>query len=182
MKSREEFVQQCRDAIARGEGQQGVAELVRRAVSEPAKTLAVLGEPKRAGIDRLFVSDELTVLNLIWGPYMTLLPHNHNMWAVIGIYTGREDNIFWRRVEGEAGGKVKPAGARALAAKDVDVLGKDAIHSVTNPLTRLTGALHVYGGEFFATPRSEWNPETLLEERFNVERNMRLFEESNRRL
>ena len=53
---------------------------------------------------------------------------------------------------------------------------------MTNPLTRLTGALHVYGGEFFATPRSEWNPETLLEERYNVERNMRLFEESNRRL
>ena len=159
-----------------------MAELVRRTVSEPAKVLAVLGEPKRAGVDRLFVSNELTVLNLVWGPYMTLLPHNHNIWAVIGIYTGREDNIFWRRIEGESGGKVKPAGARALSAKDVDVLGKDAIHSVTNPLTRLTGALHVYGGEFFATPRSEWNPETLLEERYDVERNMRLFEESNRRL
>jgi len=22
------------------------------------------------------------------------------MWAVIGVYTGREDNIFWRRVPG----------------------------------------------------------------------------------
>jgi predicted metal-dependent enzyme (double-stranded beta helix superfamily) len=182
MEIREEFVQQCRDAIGRCEGQQGVAELVRRVVSEPAKVLTALGEPTRAGVERLFVSDELTVLNLVWGPYMTLLPHNHNMWAVIGIYTGREDNIFWRRIEGEAGGKVKPAGARALGAKDVDVLGKDAIHSVTNPLARLTGALHVYGGEFFATPRSEWHPETLLEQRYDVERNMRLFEESNRRL
>jgi len=27
---------------------------------------------------------------------MTIMPHNHRMWAVIGIYTGREDNIFWR--------------------------------------------------------------------------------------
>jgi len=27
---------------------------------------------------------------------MTIMPDNHRMWAVIGIYTGREDNIFWR--------------------------------------------------------------------------------------
>jgi predicted metal-dependent enzyme (double-stranded beta helix superfamily) len=35
---------------------------------------------------------------------MTIMPHDHRMWAVIGVYTGREDNIFWRRVAGEAGG------------------------------------------------------------------------------
>ena len=43
-----------------------------------------------------------------------------------------------------------------------------------------TGALHVYGGNFFEEPRSEWNPENLLEEPYNVERNMALFEEANR--
>lgn len=176
------FVEECIAARAADPSHKAVREVVARAVSDPAAVLKGLGEPKRAEVITLYRSPGLTVLNLVWAPRMTLFPHNHNMWAVIGIYTGREDNIFWRRIEGEAGGKVKPAGARALAAKDVDVLGTDAIHSVTNPLTRLTGALHVYGGEFFATPRSEWNPETLLEERFNVERNMRLFEESNRRM
>ena len=39
------------------------------------------------------------------------MPHNHQMWAVIGIYigiyTGREDNIFWRRVPGGHGGKLQ---------------------------------------------------------------------------
>ena len=34
-------------------------------------------------------------------------------------------------------------------------------------------------GDFFAEERSEWDPETLLEERYNVERAMRLFEEAN---
>jgi hypothetical protein len=43
----------------------------------------------------------------------------------------------------------------------------------------LTGAIHVYGGDFFREERSEWDPETLLEERYNVEKNMRLFEEAN---
>jgi hypothetical protein len=43
----------------------------------------------------------------------------------------------------------------------------------------LTGAIHVYGGDFFGTARSEWDPETLLEQRYDVEKNMRLFEEAN---
>jgi hypothetical protein len=52
---------------------------------------------------------------------------------------------------------------------------------VTNPLPRLTGALQVYGGDFFGTPRSEWDAETLLERRFDTERNRRLFDEANAR-
>jgi hypothetical protein len=32
---------------------------------------------------------------------------------------------------------------------------------VTNPIPRLTGAIHVYAGDFFAAERSEWDPETL---------------------
>ena len=50
---------------------------------------------------------------------------------------------------------------------------------MTNPIRRLTGAIHVYGGDFFHAERSEWDPETLLEERYNIEKNMRLFEEAN---
>jgi predicted metal-dependent enzyme (double-stranded beta helix superfamily) len=34
---------------------------------------------------------------------MTIMPQNHRMWAVIGVHIGREDNIFWRHVENEAG-------------------------------------------------------------------------------
>ena len=81
---------------------------------------------------------------------MTIMPHNHLMWAVIGVYTGREDNIFWRRVPGAAGGLIEAAGAKSLGERDVEPLGRDIIHSVTNPLARLTGAIHVYGGDFLA--------------------------------
>ena len=51
-------------------------------------------------VQKLCHSSDLTILNVIWAPHMTIMPHNHQMWAVIGIYTGREDNIFWRRVPG----------------------------------------------------------------------------------
>src|SRR3546814_14021890 len=81
------------------------------------------------------------------------------MWAAIGIYTGRETNVFWRR--GANG--LQRLGEQTMDERDAVWLGATAIHSVTNPLDRLTGALHVYGGDFFGTPRSEWDEETLEE-------------------
>jgi len=174
-----EFIAECRRALKQAAGQTFVHEVVARAVSSPAEVLKELGEPKRAEIQTLCRSDDLTVLNVIWGPHMTLLPHDHHMWAIIGIYTGREDNIFWRRVAGSPGGKLEAAGARALCEKDAEPLGRDIIHSVTNPIARLTGAIHVYGGDFFAVPRSEWDPESLLEQRYDVDKIVRQFEESN---
>jgi len=152
---------------------------VARAVAEPAGVLAGIGEPKRAEVQTLYHAPELTILNVVWAPRMTIMPHNHLMWAVIGIYTGREDNIFWRRLPGETGGRIEAAGAKSLGERDAEPLGRDIIHTVTNPLSRLTGAIHVYGGDFFAVSRSEWDPETLHERRYDAEKAMRLFAEAN---
>lgn len=173
------FIEECRAAVK--EGQPAVRELVSRAVADPAAVLRALGEPTRAGLNTLYRSDELTILNLVWGPHMTLMPHNHGMWAVIGLYTGREDNIFWRRID-EPGmpSRVEAAGAKALSAGEAAPLGKDIIHSVTNPIPRLTGALHVYGGDFFRPGRSEWDPETLREQPYDAERTRAMFEAANR--
>ena len=96
---------------------------------------------------------------------MTLMPHNHNMWAVIGVYTGREDNILWER----RGNQVTAIGAAALSSKEILGLPADAIHSVTNPIGRLTGAIHIYGGDFFAPGRSEWDAETLEQRPWDID-------------
>ncbi len=107
------------------------------------------------------------------------MPHDHRMWAVIGVYTGREDNIFWRRVTGEAGGLIEAAGAKSLSERCAEPLGCDVIHSVTNPLGRLTAAIHVYGGDFYGVKRSDWDPENLLERDYDFALHRRMFEESN---
>lgn len=175
----ERFVADCRAALAEDASHKAVRELVAAAVSRPSAVLGALGEPRRAEISKLYHAEDLTILNVVWGPRMTLMPHNHEMWAVIGIYTGREDNIFWRRIAEEEGGRIEAAGAKSLGEGDVVPLGRDIIHSVTNPVPRLTGAIHVYGGDFFGAPRSEWDPETLREQPYDIEKNLRLFEESN---
>ena len=173
------FIEECRAAIGADPSHKAVREVVARAVSDPAGVLAGIGEPKRAEVQTLYHAPELTILNVVWGPRMTIMPHNHLMWAVIGIYTGREDNIFWRRLPGGTAGKIEAAGAKSLGERDAEPLGRDIIHTVTNPLPRLTGAIHVYGGDFFAVTRSEWDPETLLERRYDAEKAMRLFAEAN---
>jgi len=173
------FIADCRNAIAKDSSHKFVREVVARAVSDPTAILKSIGEPTRAEIKPLFRSNELTILNVVWPANFTLIPHNHQMWAVIGVYTGREDNIFWRRIPESPDGRVEAVGARALCAKDAHPLGPDIIHSVTNPLSRLTGALQVYGGDFFAVTRSEWDSETLAEQQAQADRTVKAFERAN---
>jgi predicted metal-dependent enzyme (double-stranded beta helix superfamily) len=176
----ERFVADCRAAFAKDPTHKAIREVLARTVSDPTAVLKGLGEPKRAGIQELFHSDALTIINVVWAPGMMVMPHNHRMWAVIGIYTGREDNVFWKRVKGTPN-KIEAAGAKALCAMDAEPLGADIIHSVINPIDKLTGAIHIYGGDFFAAERSEWDSLTLQEHRSDGERTRRVFEEANAR-
>ena len=179
MFDKERFIQDCRDALRERDAQGAVQQLVARAVSDPAGVMQGLGEPSRSGVETIYHGNDLTILNLSWGPCMTIKPHDHRMWAVIGIYGGREENTFFRRKE--AGGLTRH-GTKELNAKDTARLGPDIIHAVVNPLDQITAAIHVYGGDFFGTPRSEWNPQTLVEQAYDVADTLRAFEEANRRL
>ena len=173
----ENFIEDCRQAVTEDDDHKAIRDIVAHVVSEPSRVISALGDPRKAGIGTIYHAPNLTILNVTWAPLMTLIPHNHNMWAVIGIYTGREDNIYWRRTE--AG--IEAAGAKALSVKEVLSLGRNIIHSVTNPISRITGAIHVYGGDFFADGRSEWDPEKLQERPYDIEGTRSIFADANRR-
>ena len=145
MFQKDKFVDDCKAAV--GEGQKVIRELVLEAVTDPAGVIKELGEPTAAGVYPIYNDDELTIINFIWAPYMTLMPHNHNMFAVIGIYGGREDNMFWRRVGDAADNMpcIEAAGADSMGPGQVATMGKDIIHSVANPISKTTSAIHVYG-------------------------------------
>ncbi len=153
-----------------------VKEVLAAAVADGSGVVDAL-PPARAGITRLHVSPGLTVLSVVWAPGMTLYPHDHRMWAAIGIYSGGEDNAFFRR----DGARLAASGGKQLRPGDVCLLGDDTIHSVHNPTAQFAGAIHVYGGDFFTTPRSEWDPESLRERPYDVAHALAQFEEANRR-
>jgi predicted metal-dependent enzyme (double-stranded beta helix superfamily) len=179
MFDKDRFIQDCRTAAQKErDARAAIRELVATAVSNPGEVLRGLGEPQRSGVEVLYRGTDITILNLSWGPLMHIRPHNHAMWAVIGIYGGREQNVFFRRSESG----LAQHSARELNAKDVAALGEQTIHAVTNPLESITAAIHVYGGDFFAVPRSEWDAKTFEERPYDVENTMRAFEEANARL
>ena len=171
------FVEDVKRARMESNSQSAVREVIERAVSEPREVVLGIGEPTAAGLHTLYRASDLTILHVVWSPLMVLLPHNHNMWATIGIYSGREDNILWKK----NGSEIKASGAASLTEKSAFSLPDAAIHSVINPIERLTGAFHVYGGDFFGTARSEWDPETLRERPWDIEATRRRFEEAQAR-
>ncbi len=135
-----------------------VKEIVDRAVSNPSAIEAEVGDRAVSPMMTIWHrSDELTALHIVWPPGVDLFAHDHNMWAVIGIYGGREDNQFYRRLED---GRIEPHTGKTITQRDVVMLGSDVVHSVANPTREWTAALHVYGGEFFTTPRTMWSRDT----------------------
>ena len=143
------LVEDCRAGLRQSSPEVAIQEVVGRAMARPDDVERALGAPTMGQIATLHHSAELTILNVIWAPGMTIYPHDHRMWAVIGLYGGREDNVFYRRM---ARG-IEPAGGRQIEAGGVTLLGPSIIHAVTNPLRQFTGAIHVYGGDFFGVAR-----------------------------
>jgi len=188
MFQKDSFVEDCRRAVQ--DGQKAVREVVLEAVGDPSGIISELGEPTKAGVFPLYQGGDATVINFVWAPCMTLLPHNHNMLAVIGIYSGREDNMFWRRLPagGNGAGKasgpaIEAAGADSMGPGQVATLGRDIIHSVANPITKMTSAIHVYGGDFFnpPQPRSQWDHETLIEQPWDMDHTRAVFRQAETR-
>tara|TARA_R110000744_G_scaffold338313_1_gene443510 strand:- start:74 stop:826 length:753 start_codon:yes stop_codon:yes gene_type:complete len=174
----QKFIEDCIEANKDVDPQEAVEEVLKRGVSNPKAMLKAIGEPKEAGLKVFLRSKDLTIFAASWTPQMNLMPHNHKMWANIGIYTGREDNILWE----QQNTGLEANAVRCLFEGDVATLNTNAIHSVTNPLKRFTGGLHIYGGDFFATERSQWDPETLEEEPSNGDVIRGIFREANEQM
>jgi predicted metal-dependent enzyme (double-stranded beta helix superfamily) len=174
----DEFLTECQRALNETEPRRAIREVLTRAVDRPDDVAAAL-RPSEGGISLVHHAPDLTVLHVVWAPGMRLFPHDHRMWAAIGIYAGQEDNTFYRRsAPGER--TLTESGGKELAVGDVLVLGDDAIHAVANPKAHLTGAIHVYGGDFVNQPRSQWGPGPREERPYDMTVVNEQFAEANR--
>jgi predicted metal-dependent enzyme (double-stranded beta helix superfamily) len=168
------FVADCQRAADDSDPRGAIRELLQQTMASCDDVAAALAKDE-GGLNIIHSAPDLTVLNVIWAPHMTLYPHEHRMWAAIGIYGGAEENRLYKR----GTERIQPAGERVLDAGDVLGLGRDAIHAVHNPRQVFTGAIHVYGGDFVNEPRSQWDPDTLLEEPFDMAEVNRQFAAAN---
>jgi predicted metal-dependent enzyme (double-stranded beta helix superfamily) len=159
----DQFIESCK-----GKPASAVKELLAEAMRDPAgvkQALETVAQGKdiagaKVGDMVYFRSPTLTILKAAVPPKFKTPPHNHNMWAVIGVCDGQENNTFYRR----SGKTLEKAGGKDLKTGDTVVLGEDAVHAIENPSDRPMLAIHVYGGDFLDTSnRSVWNPFTFEE-------------------
>jgi predicted metal-dependent enzyme (double-stranded beta helix superfamily) len=172
------FVADCHTALGEDQPHGAVREVLQRTVAAPGRVAEAL-DPREGGFTLLHHAPDLTVLHVVWAPGMRIYPHDHRMWAAIGIYAGQEDNEFFRRA-GDDRGTLTASGGKRLEEGDVAVLGEATIHAVTNPLRRLTAAIHVYGGDFVNQPRSQWGPGAPEEAPYDIDEARRQFAAANR--
>ncbi len=171
------FIAECLDAVrSEDRASRAVKEIVEQAVSDPAAIEAEVRPWSESPMMTVWHNtDELTVLHIVWPPEIDLFAHDHNMWAVIGVYGGREDNQFYKRLDD---GSIAPHTAKTMLSKDVEALGSKVVHSVRNPTREWTAAIHAYGGDFFTTPRTQWSMDTFEPARLDPENLKKRLEEA----
>jgi predicted metal-dependent enzyme (double-stranded beta helix superfamily) len=168
----DQFVTDCIEAVAETEPRLAIKDVLERAMQHPEWIAKVLPATKSEVVP-LYTSENLSVVKAVWAPGMRFRPHNHLMWAAIGLYGGQENNTFYRRVADS----IVVSGGRELRDGDVALLGDDTIHEVHNPRHAFTGAIHVYGGDITTRPgRSEWDQDSGQEVAYDFERTRRYFE------
>ncbi len=165
----QQFVGKCQSALDDPKPAQRIEALVREAISEPNSVREAFAEAR--SVERLgpitfaWRDASMSVADVTTPPGLRSPAHNHNMWAVIGVYDGQEHNRFYRYEDGELHEK----GERLLKEGDVAVLGPEAVHAISNPLPTISSAIHVYGGDLVErSDRSMWNPHTDKREDYDI--------------
>ena len=163
----EAFIEDCGRLVREPHAPKLALERMREAMADPTAVASAVTplEPKVGVLDApLYRSSELTVLNVTLRPGVLSIPHDHRMWAVIGIYQGEEANTFYRR----DGAGLAEANRRTIRTGEAILLGEDVVHAIENPLATPTLGLHVYGGDLLAAPRSMWDPKEGREHAYDV--------------
>ena len=171
----DDFLARCHDDLEESNPMMAIRETVHRTVHDGLDLERHFGPYRRGGSQVLHNSDSLTVLHIVWPPGISIFPHDHQTWAVIGIHAGIEDNTFYRRSENG----LHNMGTVRLAPHESRALPVDAIHAVANPESTPTAAIHVYGGDFLRIPRSEFDADTYEERPYDAKHAASVFERAN---
>jgi len=155
------IVEQCLGALDSADPQASVETVLRKAATDVDLADAIARKTLFASLaDMVIYRDEnLTLLAGSLPPGFSAAPHNHNLWSVVSVLCGREDNRFYER----DGDGLKPTGEASVEAPGVLPNPADVIHSICNPLDEPLLVLHAYGGDLLAVSRSNWDPETHKE-------------------
>lgn len=159
------IVDRCNEALEGPDPRARIQAIVLEAAHDPEVAEAISERTKFGNLADLAIyrSERLTLLAGSLPPGFSAAPHDHNLWSVVGVCGGQEDNQFFER----DGDGLRQIGETSVVAPGVLANDADVIHAICNPLDVPLLALHAYGGDLFGVPRSNWDPETHEEVPFD---------------
>ncbi|MEM9418257.1 MAG: hypothetical protein AAGA25_04260 [Planctomycetota bacterium] len=98
--------------------------------------------PREQDEVHLFEDGTVSIWNCRFQPNVVIPPHEHKMPVWIGVISGAEQNIFYRRDDDG----LHEIGTRTIQPGEVVAISEDAIHAVTAEGDEPSDALHVYLG------------------------------------
>ena len=155
----ETMIARCRAAVNRRASIETLRAIVADAVAAPEEMAALIPVPiDPEQDDVLYRSDTLFVTHAVFPARFRTGIHDHGIPALIGVWSGYEDNYLFRR----SGNRVVPEGKTRVSAGEVLVLDADMAHDVHTPRESWSGAIHVYLGDLLAVERHAWEDPSSL--------------------
>ena len=147
------LIEGCKDAVKGNDPTTNVMNVLGEFLRQP-NPASQLGSVERSTFDVMYRADDLLVLHAFAPPLPSPVdPHNHQMWAVVGVYRGEEKNQLFEVGDDS---QLEPTERFSLKPGDLRLLDPSTIHSVQSGPDDYLGAVHVYGGDLIGTPRSMW--------------------------
>ncbi len=111
-----------------------------------------------------------SMLVAVFAPGAWTPVHDHGAWAVVGTYRGREEEIWYRRLDdggtsGEA--RLEPVLTRINPERTTTVVPDGTIHAVGALDDRETVSIHIYGTDITTQPRSTFDLDEGTETAFS---------------
>jgi len=160
MASVAELVADCLAAAQTDRPIDAVRDVLRGVIEQPVLWQQVfereVEQTDHRGIAELHADDQLTITHVALEPGFVSGVHDHGIPALIAVYSGQEDNTFYRA----AGGVPVVDRHVAVVAPDILFMAVEDIHHIENRLAETLRAVHIYFGSLPDAVRSAWNMET----------------------
>jgi predicted metal-dependent enzyme (double-stranded beta helix superfamily) len=172
MFSIEALVERSRKALRDPDPCDSIRTILADVLAEPSSVVSAFeaagvpqGPDAPLAIQTLFEDEDLRIQRIAGPKGLVSAPHSHGRWAVIGVYSGQENNRIWER----RGDSIVLTEGYDLVHPEILMLPeRTSIHSIANPGPGTSHAIHVYSG-IEPDKGWMWHPRTLEEKPFEVD-------------
>lgn len=148
------FLQQLKDAANTDNPEQQVYQVMQRVFTVHIDNVADIF--RQLDDDVILYEDSvIAVLHYLMPTGVVVPPHDHQLYAIIGVYEGVEENHFYQVMNQQL---IRQA-IKPISRGEVMLIHPEGIHSVQTANNQRSAAIHVYLGELTKVKRSrfDWN-------------------------